>query len=47
MSYQLNYADPPGGVSRIELHARTSADGWDCWGNRCDSSVQLIAGRVA
>ena len=36
-----------GEVSRIELFARTSADGWDCWGNQCDSSVQLFAGRVA
>ena len=36
-----------GDVSRIELFARTAAEGWDCWGNQCDSSVQLIAGRVA
>lgn len=36
-----------GDVSRIELFARTAADGWDCWGNQCDSSVQLITGRVA
>lgn len=36
-----------GDVSRIELFARTSAEGWDCWGNQCDSSVQLISGRVA
>ena len=36
-----------GDVSRIELFARTAAEGWECWGNQCDSSVQLIAGRVA
>lgn len=36
-----------GDVSRIELFARTAAEGWDCWGNQCDSSVQLIVGGVA
>ncbi|MDI3415660.1 MT-A70 family methyltransferase [Pantoea sp. V106_11] len=36
-----------GDVSRIELFSRCAAPGWHHWGNQCDSSVQLIAGRVA
>ncbi|HED3065070.1 TPA: adenine methyltransferase [Kluyvera ascorbata] len=30
-----------GDVSRIELFSRSAAPGWDCWGNQCDSDVQL------
>lgn len=36
-----------GDVPRIELFARRPAEGWDIWGNECDSSVQLLPGRVA
>ncbi|MCU5775206.1 MT-A70 family methyltransferase [Winslowiella arboricola] len=36
-----------GDVSRIELFARQQNEGWDTWGNECDSSVRLIGGRVA
>ncbi len=35
-----------GDVPRIELFARETADGWDRWGNECDSSIELIAGEV-
>lgn len=36
-----------GDVSRIELFARQQNNGWDTWGNECESSIQLIGGRVA
>jgi N6-adenosine-specific RNA methylase IME4 len=36
-----------GDVPRIELFARESAEGWGCWGNECDSSVNLIPGIAA
>lgn len=36
-----------GDVPRIELFARSTAEGWDIWGNECDSSVRLLMGRVA
>jgi len=36
-----------GDVTRIELFARSVAEGWDVWGNECDSSVRLLIGRVA
>ena len=36
-----------GDVPRIELFARQSAPGWDCWGNECENSIQLLPGRVA
>lgn len=36
-----------GDVPRIELFARQSEPGWGCWGNECDSSVNLIPGIAA
>jgi len=33
-----------GDVRRIELFARKSADGWDCWGNQCESVVEMFPG---
>ena len=36
-----------GDVPRIELFARRPSEGWDIWGNECDSSVQILPGRVA
>ncbi|NKG32096.1 DNA methyltransferase [Erwinia rhapontici] len=36
-----------GNVSRIELFARRPSEGWDIWGNECDSSVQMLPGRIA
>ncbi len=33
-----------GDVSRIELFSRSPAPGWDCWGNECDSTIQLTTG---
>jgi N6-adenosine-specific RNA methylase IME4 len=36
-----------GDVPRIELFARQSALGWHCWGDECDSSVNLIPGVAA
>jgi N6-adenosine-specific RNA methylase IME4 len=35
-----------GDVPRIELFARSSAPGWDCWGNECNSSVDMQIGQV-
>lgn len=35
-----------GDVPRIELFARRPSEGWDIWGNECDSSVQMLPGRV-
>ncbi len=35
-----------GDVPRIELFARSSAPGWDCWGNECNSSVDLRVGEA-
>lgn len=36
-----------GDVPRIELFARQSVPGWHCWGDECDSSVNLIPGIAA
>lgn len=33
-----------GNVSRIELFARTASEGWDCWGDQCESAVMLNRG---
>jgi N6-adenosine-specific RNA methylase IME4 len=33
----------PFGETRIELFARTKADGWDVWGNEVESSIKLDA----
>ena len=30
-----------GEIPRIELFARDELPGWDCWGNECESTVQL------
>lgn len=35
-----------GDVPRIELFARSSAPGWDCWGNECNSSVDMQISQV-
>jgi N6-adenosine-specific RNA methylase IME4 len=32
-----------GDIRRIELFARESVEGWDCWGNEVESNVELIA----
>jgi N6-adenosine-specific RNA methylase IME4 len=31
-----------GDVPRIELFARQNIEGWDAWGNECDSDIELI-----
>ncbi|MEN3259363.1 MT-A70 family methyltransferase [Sodalis endosymbiont of Spalangia cameroni] len=31
-----------GDVPRIELFARESAPGWDCWGNECQKTIELL-----
>ena len=31
-----------GDLPRIELFARQKVDGWDCWGNEVESSIELI-----
>lgn len=33
-----------GDVPRIELFARESAEGWDCWGNEVDGSIVMDMG---
>lgn len=33
-----------GDVPRIELFSRDNIDGWDNWGNQCESSIDLIEG---
>lgn len=34
-----------GDVKRIELFARESWPGWDCWGNQCENSVEMHSGK--
>ena len=29
--------------NKIELFARTKVDGWDCWGNECESDIDLMS----
>jgi N6-adenosine-specific RNA methylase IME4 len=36
-----------GDVPRIELFARQQVDGWKCWGDECERSIELIPGRAA
>lgn len=38
----LDRAHP--GVKKIELFARTSAEGWDCWGNELDNTITTELG---
>ncbi|EMH2329687.1 hypothetical protein RRR72_001368 [Citrobacter freundii] len=33
-----------GEIPRIELFARGEIPGWDCWGNECDSDIQVVPG---
>jgi N6-adenosine-specific RNA methylase IME4 len=30
-----------GDVPRVELFARESTPGWDCWGNECESTISM------
>lgn len=36
-----------GDVNRIELFSRDNTDGWDVWGNQCNSSLELLTGVAA
>lgn len=33
----------PFGENRLELFARQKVDGWDCWGNEVESTLNLLA----